>query len=50
MMSHTNRKDNESAVKHVVIVGAEFVGLYCAKVLACVANVDLLIASSGHWA
>jgi NADH dehydrogenase len=49
MMSDTPRNDNESAVKHVVIVGAGFAGLYCAKALASVANVRVTLLEKNNY-
>jgi len=48
-MSDINGKDNESAVKHVVIVGGGFAGLYCAKALASVANVRVTILDRNNY-
>jgi NADH dehydrogenase len=48
-MSNINRKDNESEVKHVVIVGAGFAGLYCAKALASVANVRVTLLDRNNY-
>lgn len=30
-MNHTDTKEQNAALKHVVIVGAGFAGLYCAR-------------------
>jgi NADH dehydrogenase FAD-containing subunit len=48
-VSATNTKNNDSTVKHVVIVGAGFAVLYCAKALASVANVRVILLDSNNY-
>lgn len=43
------KKNNESKMKRVVIVGAGFAGLYCAKVLASVAGVRVTLLDRNNY-